>query len=124
MRARESKTLRSLVADLAQLRDEDVEAILADLDLPSRSRLEDLLGAYKRGDACDESSTSAPRGVVVSPWLSDRLSTARQGQYGGMTAHAAQALQRAAANQGWSGSPVEVRQPGQRSLIDRMVRRS
>lgn len=123
MPARESKALRSVVADLAHLRDDDVEAILADLDAPSRNRLADLLNAYRKGDAGDGASALTPA-LDIAPWLSDRLAAAQQGQHGGMTAHAVQALQRIAADQGWSGSPVEARRPAQRGLIDRMVWRS
>lgn len=124
MLARESRALRSVVADLAQLRDEDVQAILADLDLPSRDRLAGLLEAYKNGDASNGSPVPALAAIGVGPWLSDRLSAGRQGHPGGMTPYAIQALQRIAADQGWSASPVEMRPPAPQRLIDRMGWRS
>lgn len=112
MPARDSgRTLRSVAAELAQLTDDDVEAILSELDAAARRRLTALLGEYHRGGPPAAAPATPGRDLQLTSWLAERVS----GAGGTMTAHAARALARVAAEQGWAppiadGAPARTTQ--------------
>lgn len=95
------RALMSLVAELAQLGDGDVQAILADLDAASRERLDDLLDAYRRGDTVVAAASRVRGSLTLSPWLTDRLALNDDARSTGMSLHASGALRRIAASHGW-----------------------
>lgn len=101
MSAREpGRALRSAAAELARFTDEDVQAILAELDVTSRSRLTELLADYHQGDL------PAPAAAGLQPdltsWLAERASGGGEGRAWAMTPHASRTLARIAAEQGWT----------------------
>ena len=104
-----NRALLSLVAELSEFGDEDVQAVLAELDLPARTRFLALLDAYRRGDIAETASASATSTLELSPWLTDRLTPDGEARSASMTSHASRALHRIAARHGWAhqstGSP-------------------
>lgn len=98
--SRSRRALLTLVADLAQLGDGDVQIILQDLEPPERNRLVELLDAYRRGETVEPKAPAATAGVMLSPWLTDRLSQNDESRTTGMTLHASEALRRIAMRQG------------------------
>ena len=121
-----SRALRRVVAELAELADDDAQAIVAELDPASRQRLTTLLDAYRKGAAPLPVPHSSPPRLELSPWLVERLSgEPRLDKPGAMTHHAAQALKRIAAAEGWT-SPAVASTSARLSLetlISRMGRR-
>lgn len=93
------RTLRGLVAELAEVSDDDLQMILAAFDGHERNRLLDLISDYRRGDkpAMENGASYDSR---FSPWLADRLS---ERHATGMTPHAIAALRQAATNDDWTG---------------------
>lgn len=102
-----SRALRMVVAELAELADDDAQAIVAELDPASRQRLTTLLDAYRKGEAPLHVPQASASRLDLSPWLIDRLSgQSRPDRLGSMTLHAAQALKRIAAAEGWTPPPA------------------
>lgn len=122
MRADGSRALRALVAEMAQLEDGDLRAILDDLDAASRTRLTALIGAFRSGDA-PVGYSAQPDGSMNSmpgDWLLARLQP-QDPAASGMTPHALQALRRAAQDAGWAGAPARAAAaPDQRGLLARL----
>lgn len=102
------RALRSAVAELAGLADEDVQAILSELDATSRRRLTELLEDYHRGDLPVPAATRVP--LDLAPWLAERVSGGGEGRTWTMTPHASQTLARIAAGHGWT-TPAVKRAP-------------
>lgn len=67
------RVLRAVVADLALLDDDDVDAILAELDPPGRVRLLALLRSFRSGPEAPAGAQEAT--LPVSDWLNRRLAT-------------------------------------------------
>jgi hypothetical protein len=121
MRADGSRALRALVAEMAQLAEDDIQAILDDLDVGSRARLTALIETFRGGDN-PAAYAPPPEGAATSApgdWLLARLQP-RDPAASGMTSHALQALHRAAQGAGWSGAPASVAAPDQRGLLARL----
>ena len=118
MRADGSRALRTLVAEMAQLDDDDLQAILDDLDIGSRARLMDMIESFRNGDGPVRAETGVPDAALVpTEWLQARLRP-RDPAASGMTPYALQALRRAAMNAGWTDAAAAVeRRPDQRGLL-------
>jgi hypothetical protein len=111
-----SRALRALAADLAALGDDDLDAILGELDAPSRERLLDLIAAFRRGDAPAPAAPAPVDAPELSPWLAGRL----RGEVPDLTASALQALRAAAAAAGWAERPAARPAPARRSVLSRL----
>ncbi|GLK50161.1 hypothetical protein GCM10017620_31350 [Brevundimonas intermedia] len=98
----ESRALRRIAADMAQLDIEDVQAIFAELAAPSRSRMVALIAGFKAGALKRPEGALEPSASPYSPWLETRL--ARMDPSGLMTDQARAALRRLAAESGWTGA--------------------
>lgn len=112
-----TRLLRSMVADLARLGDDDLQAILDELDGASRQRLTGLLHDYQQGETVVSTSSPIPAGAVLSDWLIDRLSDADSTAGRGLTPAARQALRKAALEHGWSAPPSPPRSAGLRHAL-------
>ena len=93
------RPLRSVAAELSELDDDDVQAILGGLDPSSRQRLQALIARYREGDRHAPPAAGTAPDLRLSDWLTSRLSdaTAR----GRLTPRALAALDAAAADAGW-----------------------
>lgn len=107
MRADGSRALRALVAEMAQLGDDDLQAILDDLDSGARARLTVLIETFRAGDGPAAYAPQPGESVAAAPsdWLLARLRP-RDTAASGMTPHALQALKRAAQEAGWTDTPA------------------
>lgn len=107
MQADGSRALRALVAEMAQLGDGDLQAILDDLDGAGRSRLMELMEAFRAGDVAtpDVAATSGLNAITPGDWLLARLRP-EDPTGARMTPHALQALRRAALTAGWAEVPA------------------
>lgn len=113
MSAREpGRALRSAAAELARFADEDVQAILSELDMASRRRLTELLDDYHRGDL--PGPVAAGFRLDLTPWLAERVSGGGESKAWAMTAHASRTLARIAAEHGWT-TPAARSAPGGRA---------
>lgn len=125
-RRRRERALRQVVADLARLHPDDVEAILGALEPAEKARIEalaaGLAGGPPREPAPPEEPTWSYEGV--SPWLLDRIdpegrSGARPGRdFVLMTPASAEALRAAALPLRTEGGPGGKR--GE-TLIDKAI---
>ena len=109
-----SRALRAMVADLAALGDEDLKAVLNDLDAPSRDRLLDWIAAFRRGD--DRRVEAADGAPEFSPWLLQRLSDGTSN----LAPHALETLRTAAAAEGWTLKGPAPRDPGRAGFLLRL----
>lgn len=93
---RPDRALRTIVVQLASLRQDDVEAILDALDTGERRQVEMLLAEYAgKGEAFPGGNSVRARleATGLSPWLADRLERADEYCSGAMTPAAIAALQ-------------------------------
>lgn len=112
----DSRAIRTMAAELASLADDDLHAILAELDIASRERLLGLIAAFRQGDA--PFAPAAPEGpaAALSPWLVRRL----EGDEPALAPHALTALREAAAAVGWVRSPPARPAPERPGLLARL----
>lgn len=117
----DSKALLALVADLAQLGDEDIQAILGELDPDARRRLDALMARYRQGDHAP-TVDNAPI-TPLSGWLTDRLAVNDDARSTGMTPHGSETLRRIARMHGWSPTRDAAAAPSpRRPLLSRLGR--
>ena len=102
------RALRFAAAELTRFADEDVEAILSELDVSSRRRLTELLDEYQRGDLSGSTVPGVAPGLRLdlASWLIERVSGGGEGRAWTMTPHASQMIARIAAEHGWTASPA------------------
>lgn len=123
MSARRNPALMALVADLAQLGEADVRAILDELDPSARAQLVSLIDGYRQGDLAEAPvpSASPVAPAALSGWLTDRLAVNDETRSTGMTPHASETLRRIAQEHGWIGSaPQEAPSEPRRPLLSRL----
>lgn len=65
------RALKNLVAELASLDDDDIQAIISDLDIDDRGRIQDLLRSYRGGSV--DLIDPANKNVEIDGWLGRRL---------------------------------------------------
>ena len=112
------RALRSAAAELTLFAEEDVQAILSELDVASRRRLTELLDGYRGGDLPARAATASPSAhrPDLASWLAERMSGGGEVRTWTMTPHASQTLVRIAADQGWTTSTARseagLRTPG------------
>lgn len=120
MRVEGSRALRALVAELALLGDEDLQAILDDLDALARTRLLGMIDRFRSGEGVAVPAALTPASTAdLGDWLLTRLNP-RNPEATGMTPHALQALRQAARESGWSSAAPVTAAPGPRGLLGRL----
>ncbi|HYC68871.1 hypothetical protein [Brevundimonas sp.] len=103
-----NRALRALVAELAELGDRDLKAILVDLDAGERDCLLELMAEYRDGGGNPEGAQGPD--LALSDWLTGRL---REKVSSGMTTFAAEALRQSATSMGWrAGAPAALTKRG------------
>lgn len=119
MLADPGRALRSAAAELSGFADEDVQAILSELDMASRRRLTELLDDYHRGDLPGPAATGVR--LNLTSWLAERVSGGGESRAWTMTSHASQTVARIAAEHGWT-TPTVRSAPvgGTRGLLARV----
>ncbi len=121
------RTLRRLVAKLAELQAEDADAILAELESDQRRTVERLLADYQTPPTRPDTTATVAAGIEIddlSPWLAARLGgPAASAGASGMTLKTLTTLREAATAMLKSGearpAPREMA-PVSLSLLDRL----
>jgi hypothetical protein len=138
------RALRRLVADLASLAPDDVEAILGELEPGQRARTQALLAHYigasptLAAPSVDDDAHRLAATPGLSPWLAARLlppgadpggpakvggaSLAATSARGAMTPRARDALRAAVAGLTLDDPPPTARSPGRPALFTRLRR--
>lgn len=111
-----SRALRAMAADLAALGEADLDAVLGELDPSDRSRLLELIAAFRSGDRLAGAPPAAVPAPALSPWLTRRLA----GEAPDLTPRALEALRSAAAAVGWAPRSAGSSAPNRRPLLSRL----